>query len=125
MAPHKYRYLLVILVSKIVILRRKSAITREKLKAIYKHTSLCSSATHFQQFGISCMELSRVLQYISTFTVLHRLIWPYVFFYAFMRSVKVVMIRDASSEVEGVKILQSFILQFYRIQSNEARSVRI
>ena len=43
----------------------KSAITGGKLKALYKHTALFSSDTLLQQFGISCMGLSRVLQYIS------------------------------------------------------------
>lgn len=42
-----------------------------------------------------------------------------------MRIVKVIMILDASSEAEGDKILQGFILHFYPVQSNEARSVWI
>ena len=46
-----------------------STITRGKLKTFYKRTSLCSSATPLQQLGISCMELSRVLQYICVFSV--------------------------------------------------------
>ena len=57
----------------------KPAVTRRKLKAHYKHTSLCSSATLLQQSGISYMELSRVSQYIFICTVLHGLIWSYVF----------------------------------------------
>jgi len=47
------------------------------------------------------------------------------FLYVFMRIVKVIMILDASSEAEGDKILQGFILHFYPVQSNEARSVWI
>ena len=38
-----------------------------------------------------------------------------------MRNVKVIVILDASSETEDGKILQSFILHFYPIQSDEAR----
>jgi hypothetical protein len=81
----------------------KSAITRGKLKALYKHPSLFSNATLLQQFGISCMELSRFLQYISICTVLQG---QYGFTYllcACMRNVKAIVILDAPREGDGGK----------------------